>query len=168
MCLKVDRNRWEKWWSQFSQCATFKTFLKKYQKKNTTKNDNSKDSPEVMRCFCAYRSRNVNTMNITHRELRERRPWKASEANSDIWLLLKSLWKANAKKEKKHTHTHTRADTDAQRLETDCHQTRRNRRRKKERNRRKSKTLKWAHCTSRRVKQNLAASSCTYILLSFL
>lgn len=31
------------------------------------------------------------TSHNTHRELRERRPWKASEANSDIWLLLKSL-----------------------------------------------------------------------------
>lgn len=34
---------------------------------------------------------NAEVSNVTHRELRERRPWKASEANSDIWLLLKSL-----------------------------------------------------------------------------
>lgn len=48
--------------------------------------------------FCANFILNINISNSTHRELRERRPWKASEANSDIWLLLKSLWRAEPKK----------------------------------------------------------------------
>lgn len=48
----------------------------------------------------------INIINITHSELRERRPWKASEANSDIWLLLKSLWR-RMPKEKKHTKPET-------------------------------------------------------------
>ena len=29
---------------------------------------------------------------VTYRELRERRPWKASGAISEIWLLLRSLF----------------------------------------------------------------------------
>lgn len=48
--------------------------------------------------FCVNCILNTNTSHSTHRELRERRPWKASEANSDIWLLLKSLWKTEQKK----------------------------------------------------------------------
>lgn len=40
----------------------------------------------------------------TYRELRERSPWKASEAISEIWLLLRSLlkkknWSAQRQKE---------------------------------------------------------------------
>lgn len=50
---------------------------------------------------CAHWILNTNTSRCTHRELRERRPWKASEANSDIWLLLKSLRGGEPKKKKK-------------------------------------------------------------------
>lgn len=47
-------------------------------------------------------------MCVTHRELRARRPWNASGAISDIWLLLRSLWMRNTfaenkKKKKKNT-----------------------------------------------------------------
>lgn len=43
----------------------------------------------------------------THRELRERRPWKASEASSDIWLLLKSLRGTEQKKKKEKRNRET-------------------------------------------------------------
>lgn len=51
--------------------------------------------------FCVNCIRNKNII-TTHRELRERRPWKASDANSEIWLLLKSLWRTGPKEKREN------------------------------------------------------------------
>lgn len=60
--------------------------------------------------FCVHCIWNTNISHVTHRELRERRPWKASEANSDIWLLLKSLWRKGPKENKQETDRHRTRD----------------------------------------------------------
>lgn len=48
---------------------------------------------------------NTNIEHSTHRELSDRRPWNASAASSDIWLLLKSLKKKGKEKHIKKNRT---------------------------------------------------------------